>query len=675
MEPVRLDFGTRPLSLKYGISGGFLVRPSKDGTTWGFPLVDEQGAPIEPGTVNGPNDRVLVGRKDNAWKVSRSASKQVAGNIDWVGPAVNDSNSRTKVTVNGPVSRYFNLDNAFSYDQDFCYEIYTNGMYAAIAPLPVLGACLKKTTKTNSEGKVEPITWIVAFCKDAANVRVYVKPYTYPIYAEDMTGEERANQQKLYNADTNPGGWVDIGAQTLSGWTPNAPFFFSSDGTSARTTKWVEHTFSPNITSGGPGSPESLTETVPVIVSAIIAYTNDGVSVEFLDSFYSGEGFTWDEKTKKIRENWTASVPDAYGLFHSWWNETITVDATQRGSLQLCADYDYINQRWLRCTYIRNWYRGYQHNFAVGNDPAFFPDINNINRSNNGSFSGFYEEGYGLAPDPTVPSGRPWVVHSAKNSGFSVAAEGGEEIFRYQTTWDRSGSKLAASGQSTDDDTYLYFVDTFDKIISYMDIRHGLFFGRVISQQYEQGKLSIYDLAVCAKYLSFPWGEGNGSKLLLEVASPQNSPAKYGYFGWSWQKFQDNWAGRTWETGMTRRSHIGTIPTDNDNESIQEPSWKDFIEMALYDNVNGVGSNWEPKTILNMLNDPNGRQAKYGVFLSTATTHCIWTKMQFYGQPQQLLSFLHPEQIGTAVTIPISTTATLEFVIPYADNFIPAGVV
>lgn len=655
MEPVRLDFTYRPVDIKFGVRHGFLVHPAKDGVSWGEPFFAADGSRIDPGTEGGPNSNVVVGRKTGTWKKLRSVSKQVAGNIDWVGEEIPKSKDRPVVSVHGPASRYFNLADNFEYDSEENHEIYMNGMVLAVAPKPVLGACIKKTTRTNNLGAVEDVTWIVAFCKNGADVTAYIKPMLFLVLAEKLSAA-RAGMMRMFDADKHPSGWVELTSQSFSGWTPNTPFFFSSDGTQARATKWIDHEYDD-------GGGNTVTDKVPVIVSATIAYTNEGVTVSYADSGYTGTGFLWTEKTKKIHENWTSEWQDSYELYHSWWNQTITVNISQKGSLPICVDYDFKNARWLRCSYVRDWARGYTHTFAKGNDPAPFVGNDGKDHSNQGQFSGFYEEGYGLTPDITRPSGRPWIGHNNQKSGFKVEVEGGAEVSFYQGTWDRSGTKSAASGQANDDDRYLYFIDCFDKVLTYADIRHSLFFGRVILLQYEAEKLTKYDLAICAKGLSFPWDEAAGSKRIVEYGDKGNG-GYTGNFGWSWAKLQSDWDGQTWETTMTRTSHIAAIPTDNDTEAIQAPAWKDFTHFGVADLVDGVGAAWEPKSVSMMLDDPVGRYAQQGVFLTDLDGNlCLWCKMQFFGEPEEVVGYMYPDD------------TSLPTVLAYANEFLPCGVV
>ena len=227
--------------------GAFYMFPHNDDHPdgWGKPYVDAGGKPVAPpGTAvsDGGTDpfRKLAWDIDDAkWGVVRKPGDWLYGNIDWRGlPTVTENQTKAvKLSYYGPQTRYF-PDGKFVYGSDDKHnEIYVQGLYAGVAPLPVLGAAYYTYTDPNTSQSTE---YLAVICKDGLEDVLYLKPKPTPLAPKSMTPEKRSEMMELYNVFTRLDGWREVlrvarviydGAECVDADTP---WFFNQSGSEAQ---------------------------------------------------------------------------------------------------------------------------------------------------------------------------------------------------------------------------------------------------------------------------------------------------------------------------------------------------------------------------------------------------------------------------------------------------------
>lgn len=234
---------------------GFFTLPHSDDVPngWGKPYEDANGNPVPPpGTPNGDGPVKFIGwsYKDSAWTIDREPGTQVYGNIDWAGPlpqGSTDDMRRPRISYWGPPSRYFSSPD-FVYGSDQKHkEIYQDGKYLAIAPLPVLGAAIMED---NGE------SYLVVVCKKGVGDSVYIRPLPTPVVPSLLTEGTRASMESLYDEETNPDGWrflLYIPPQndgTVEALQATTPWFFNESGDVAQCVRDALVTFDNGVETG-----------------------------------------------------------------------------------------------------------------------------------------------------------------------------------------------------------------------------------------------------------------------------------------------------------------------------------------------------------------------------------------------------------------------------------------
>lgn len=197
---------------EYGVAGyvtdqpinGFIVNPSQS----------------PPDGI--PNPR-LVYQENGSWFLQKIQKSHRGSNMDWKGWYVQGKPTKV-LSWDGPISRYFSEVKYSPYVgiiDRFSNVIYEDGEILTQTPLDVYGAAL---TKDNA-GE----TWIVAICAGFNKDVVYVKPYKL-----DSTNV-------LYDPDTSPFGWREIGEYTLSAQRDYRPWIFNGTGTQAQSFRDYEN--------------------------------------------------------------------------------------------------------------------------------------------------------------------------------------------------------------------------------------------------------------------------------------------------------------------------------------------------------------------------------------------------------------------------------------------------
>lgn len=232
-----------------GVGTGFYLLPHNDAEPdgWGKPYVDTSGKPVDPpGTPvsaggTDPHRKLAYDADSSQWRVVRFPGDWVYGNVDWRGPQEGTQGGvpfKLKLSFNGPPTRYFPYP-GFIYGSDASHnEIYIQGKYADVAPLPVLGASYFEYTHPVTSAVTEHIAVV---CRDGLEDVLYIRPRRSPIAPKVMDSTIRAEAMKVYNTFTTPLGWVEVlrvPRQTTDGEKatyPETPWFFSENGLECQT--------------------------------------------------------------------------------------------------------------------------------------------------------------------------------------------------------------------------------------------------------------------------------------------------------------------------------------------------------------------------------------------------------------------------------------------------------
>lgn len=226
---------------------GIFVRPASDSAPGGWTITrDDLGRAELPGSPSSAAPYRLLGRKNGdsgEWNSVFDPGTFFYGEIDWRGFAKSETKPRQGswgLSFHGPNSRHFASD-AFTYGTSELHNnIYYEGFCIAVAPFPVLGACLKVVPATEGH----PASYhVIAVCKGAVGDAVYRKRVTLSgVLRNGYTDEYRAEQMAMYDEKDNPDGWFLLGefslltgSQGISTQIKEArtPWFFNASGTKA----------------------------------------------------------------------------------------------------------------------------------------------------------------------------------------------------------------------------------------------------------------------------------------------------------------------------------------------------------------------------------------------------------------------------------------------------------
>jgi len=224
---------------------------------WGYPYTEEDTdgnvTRLPLGTMGGPNQVKLVSKRNSSWGKSNTPGTQLYGNIDWLGPSVGTTEEGDEIYMrlswHGPQLRYFKDDRFIYDDEDKYSDVYYQGKYVAIAPLPVLGAAARKGSDD---------TWMLyVICKNGDADRIYQYHMKLSGWAKgSMTDEIRDQLTSPYNLQTNPYGYKivhNIPHQSIQGtpgheidevaYPADTPWFFNKSCTKAVCMRSVEATY------------------------------------------------------------------------------------------------------------------------------------------------------------------------------------------------------------------------------------------------------------------------------------------------------------------------------------------------------------------------------------------------------------------------------------------------
>lgn len=326
-----------PLSQALGFTApngkGIYVLPfsEKVPNGWGDPRIKD-GKPVTPGTPGGENPVAHLRKANGGVKVSASKFFQKAGNITWWGKAKSSTRpaiGKHVLSYNGPVLRYF-PEKAFVYgDKPEHNEIYYQGNYAAIAPGPVAGACIRKAPHTDpTTDKTEEKTFIFVAVARPDKDEFYRRLWEYTVIPSyNMTDAIRSAEKLMYDAMARPTGWQKVGEfmkPSDDHFKTETPWFFNESGTEAVTTRRRRITFN--------NGHEDVTEDAFDRLKATV--TNDNVSVQNL-----GNNAPMQYEEKVTKEHPTHTSTDYAGFSHTWQEDHVRVDISLEGSQYVLGDY------------------------------------------------------------------------------------------------------------------------------------------------------------------------------------------------------------------------------------------------------------------------------------------------------------------------------------------------
>lgn len=348
---------------------GIYTRPAStdapDG--WGEPRWDTSvtpNVPIVPGTPGGPFERVLLKKTSTTYKSSPSRYFQKSGNIYWTGEyrkPGSTAKGRYCLSYAGPKLRYFK-EEGFSYgDTPDHNEIYILGQYAAVAPFPVTGACMRKLDYTDRvTGEITQEWYIIASMSTEGRDVFYRKLWKGPISVGNMSDEVREYEMKLYSEeDEIYYGWEPMGSfpKMADAYSPETPWFFNRSGTEAVTVRRTKKTFN-----NGSASTE---EDYYVRLQATVGEK----SVTFT-TLGNNPPMTYKEIHKKVHPD-VYEYTDSQGYPHTWQEDHVFVTIELTGEQYVFGDYKGDTLYWAKMKY--DILRKQEHYFTEGLDPQPYP--------------------------------------------------------------------------------------------------------------------------------------------------------------------------------------------------------------------------------------------------------------------------------------------------------------
>lgn len=641
-----------PTKYNPGVRTGFILLPHDEGAEgWGEPFFDEEGNPIIPGTLGGPNQRILLGQKEDAWKTLRSRHQQAAGNIDWVGPEyeVGSEKVRNVVTVNGPTSRYWNLGEKFAYDSsESNKEIYQSGRVVGVAPHPVMGACLRKN---------EGVTWLIAMCKVGEIDVAYAREVVGLVALEKLDLARTAMQALA--SELNPKGWREIGRAVKvspTSYPPEVPWFFDCNAKEGRTARRKAHTFDDG---GGNSLTQSVWERIKVYITI---GSNNSPIAQFSEEHNIGDGIMYRETHTKAHPVWDADGPDPYGLTHTWQEDQKKLDILQQGEIWMADEYDYKTSRWLSLYWKVFNQRYHNQYWSYGIDPSPFNGNDGQNHSNAGSHSSPFTPS--LVADPPYPgdhSEAQWLGVIERT--YLSIRHNDTELIKFYTGWGNSGSRSMMNGQPWDpSDPYLYFWDSFDVWIHFADIRHGWISGYVkLDQMVLEGYGATYtaeNLEWAGRGVDILFEDGADSERFMRNTLPGSSEVGM-VLGNDYTEMV-MWD-ETYNVTIDRLSFDGTQSDANATGSLAQPHWKSYYRHDRV--VDSESSAWARRGIDSLLGHAS-RCHRDGLFLTTY-------------KEETLILYQYQDEVslGTKWASRMWPEGSFTALVPQGNYYIPGGVV
>lgn len=318
---------------------GFLVKPASEEfpNGWGDPFKDSQGEPVPaPGSPGGSKNTKYVCRPpEQSWSGRITPGDQLYGEIDWRGPREKSEGSdpgSVRVSFHGPTSRYFRQDRFRYGSVDDHKRVYSAGACIAIAPFPVLGACLRKEVVNETTTK----WWLFVVCGQSQTNYVLKREYRGVTHNYPLSNEDIEELSSVYDEKEQPFGWIQIAQFDLAGTDDyvvleaSTPWFFNESGTVASCIREVLFKFN--------NGQEDVEEMGYASFDMLVSHETVTVSEIKIDPM-----FTVTVKTETVKHEEEFFVGPVGALFQGkhWYQlHEILVDLTLTGSVLVAVDYD-----------------------------------------------------------------------------------------------------------------------------------------------------------------------------------------------------------------------------------------------------------------------------------------------------------------------------------------------
>ena len=563
---------------------GIYVFPSSRAypSGWGEPRRDENGAPITPGTPGGEFPNALIYKDGNIWRSASDRYRQLSGNISWWGPPIDPSypeKGRHVLSYFGPRLRYF-PDNDFFYgSRPEHNDIYYKGGYAAVAPGPVLGACIRTIDVLDPvTGSTSPTAYIFAVVLQSGNDVFYRKKWGYRrVSPPDMSDEARAREMASISQD-NPNGWERIGSYQKPSdehYTAETPWFFGETGQQCAAVRRRKITFN----NGYEDKTEDMFERLKGSVTDItISVTNLGNSPPF----------SYKEiLTKEVFDH--VSV-DYAGYTHDWHEDHLTVRVRIDGEQYVLCEFIGDELYWGKLKYATQ--RIQEGYYTEGTDPSPYTvtyegqpkDISNAGLREGPRMHDFYEYGYLDEDYEQSPGDHEYTlwINSVSDISLYYGPEGNEEENRIGLHSYVIGTQDQWEGIPQQDDLSTYF---YEHITLYprgmMDLRRPSYVAVVFRDYglWVNGSEDFVDHHISVDNVLYHPDDQEGESLHITEVSSAN---EYARFGWPIVDV-DNME-ETFNVTLERSSYIGEWVTDNHEGDVQEPGSKTFyVKDTIFD--------------------------------------------------------------------------------------------
>lgn len=345
-----------PLTYDVPSNKGFICFPHTKANPlgWGQPWKTEpssadknnpnwKSTPIFPGTIPDPtkdvvpqtNVLIYQSRKDWTWKRKVGPAVQGVGPVNWWGPDKKAAVPYNKHILSfwGPPTRYF-ADGLFSYGADPKHnEIYYEGRVAAIAPYPVVGACLQLVAGSSTR------RWIVAVMWNGTSEVVFRREMKTLYTVAALTDATRIKLKKTYQAQSDPDGWRFMGELVGPDYTnakPDSPWFFNELGTEALAIRRRELEFD---SGGGAGSSKEIRNEVYKLTVETTNGNEGAAGKAVCSKEYAPDPYVYTEKVEKARPGIWVSPVDQYGETHQWREDYAKITITHTGRQPVAVDY------------------------------------------------------------------------------------------------------------------------------------------------------------------------------------------------------------------------------------------------------------------------------------------------------------------------------------------------
>jgi hypothetical protein len=473
---------------------------------------------------------------------------QGVGPIDWWGPpkkASKPTGDKYILSYWGPNSRHFPTV-TFSYGSSQKHnEVYYEGRVCAIAPGPVIGACLQPIAGNTSKYWIIVVAWV------NGKENVYRRELKAYYFASKVTDAERQQLMKLYDSENNPDGWRTVGS-VLGAYPelgkPETPWFFNQSGTEAQCIRRRQVTFD---SGGGAGSSTEIrNDRYKLTLSTSTGQQGDIAGSVSSTREYSPDPYLYTEEVKKHRSGVWTSPPDSHGVTHEWLEDYATVTVKHTGRQPVAVDY--VGDTLLACDLVISVNNFVHQDWMIGVDAPGAP-YTNYNQLQN------YQPG-SYTNEPRGHQATTWT-----NLLLDNYLEWGSGGLWYRTPieamQDMTKTQYDSKGTADDpSDRFRFYTEHFRTYPRYLDLRKYLMQARVTKYdeflngviQYRNSDYEVYDRE-----------EGDYAYTVFMEKEPVRQIAAQAQ-GWSRTDML------TWDLDFeytwTKTSFVGARPTDNDNE-------------------------------------------------------------------------------------------------------------